>query len=207
MFEKQHQPARMVGDRVSRSLDIWTSEGKSRLVSFAKNELYFVAAKPRFGALLTDVQEVLGVMKSVEPIRELSLNYYNVFESNGVTTDLLLPTFQGPPPSRGHEHRFFHLMQVEDGKVYRTNVEFLHGDMYRPDIRDRENGLERYLALGPDFKPDPNVNCYGLTLSVHKQHLVLADCVDCVIDFKYDIDKMFLAAVTDEARKEWKIKN
>lgn len=205
-FFEQHQFARLMDNRVSRAVDVWASEGKSRLVCFAKNEFYFVAAKPRFEDLFHDFSTVLRSLDGKHPVSELSLSYYNAFESGGATTNLLLSSFQGPPPTEKHEHRFFFLMREKDDTWYKTKVEFLHGDSYRPDIRDRKNGLERYLALQPPFKPEYNVDCYGLKLEVIKEDVQIKQCDDYVISFKSSIDKMFLEAVTEEAREAWKIK-
>ena len=206
-YLEAHQHAKIIGVQVSRGLEIWTSENKNSVLGLSKCELYLVSAMPRFADLLKGANSVFSFLKDVdvEEVHEMRLNYYNVFESEGVTTDLLRPEFQGPPAEHDHEHRYFRLVREAIGNRYTTRSVFLHGNQYRPGIRDPKMRIEKYLSLAPAFKVEESVNCYGLTLTVLRNNVALQECTDHLCKFKKSIDGMFLDSITEKAMKAWEV--
>ena len=205
----RHEQARLIdGNKVSSGVDVWTSEGKSRLVGISKHELYFVAAKPRFEDLMADLRSTISPLLTDSIIvQELQMTYYNVFETDGKLTPLLLREFQGPPATKLHEHRMFYLIRGHQpvGTISSLSVNFTHGDAYRPSIRDSEKGLEYFLALKPEFETNENVNCYGLKLVARQASVSISAVEQAAITLKGIVDDLFLESITEEARKKWKI--
>lgn len=190
---------------VVKSLGVFATPDKQRLVGASRRELLYITTNlESFGTTLDFVETLTAQLPKDTETAKLQLDYYNVFESGGLTTDLVINSVQGPKPEADHEHREFVLSREVNDCWYYSEVSYRHGNGFKPEIR---GGVEQYLAFNPSFNTDRKTNCYAIALTgAIPTKTPILDSIPALINSKEMINQMFLSLVTEKAREVWQIK-
>lgn len=195
---------------IIRSTDVRLSDDKRTGVAISSRDIYYFTTNySSFDDFGSQLQQVFGAVNKHSDRQEFvgcELSFYNVWETEGSTTDLLKSDVQGPKPRVAHEHRHFqHSMLIENPKTWVTTIaRFLHGNSFRPSIR---NGLEKLISFDAGFNPVFESDAFSLKLSAEKVgRLPFQGLESFWVDAKQRIDDKFLQTVSEEGKKQWQLK-